>query len=244
MHGINSRFGLQQKMNKHVCFDIRDFCKLSPGEEYDLEHFSKVEDLSFWLQFAKKYGYFLTEEIPIPNTSFVVGIPKSEIDFAKGYSEKLGLPYKNVITTNSTNTISNQRLFLDNVIKNHIKSKVLKKLIINPDKSIWKNAIVVIGDDSIVRGNISRQITKKIFSLGAKEVHWVIGFPQIMNTCHLGINIQSKKELIPCHNKGDPKIVAKEIGANSVNFIKTQHFITARLEIGETLTKSDDIFRS
>ena len=109
-----------------------------------------------------------------------------------------------------------------------ISKRILKKLTLNPDINIWRKAIVVVGDDSIVRGNVSERITKAILSLGAKEVHWVIGFPPVAHPCFLGVSMRSGEELIAHRFNSDPKKIAQAIGATSVNYISPKGFIQAR----------------
>jgi len=111
--------------------------------------------------------------------------------------------------------------------KKQISQKVLGKLSLIPDLKAWKNKIVVLGDDSIVRGNVSKEITKAVFEAGAREVHWIIGFPPVSFPCHLGISIRTKEELIAasCQNS---KEIALKIGATSVNYISSVGFIKAR----------------
>ena len=109
-----------------------------------------------------------------------------------------------------------------------ISKRILKKLTLNPDPVIWKDKIVVIGDDSIVRGNVSEQITKAIFLLGAKEVHWIVGFPPVAHPCYLGVSMRTGEELVAYRYNSDPKKIAKAIGATSVNYISPKGFIQAR----------------
>lgn len=180
--------------------------------------------------FRERCGTVLAKEHPIKNATFVIGIPDSGILLATGYASALKLPYRNVVIRDHFDPNGSQRLFMRDDQKNRIRSKVLGKLSLLSDKHIWKNSIVVIGDDSIVRGNVSAKITKAIFSLGAKEVHWIIGFPPITHRCHLGVSIRTKEELIAVRSKSDPKKIAKKIGATSVNYISMKGFIQARLE--------------
>ena len=112
-----------------------------------------------------------------------------------------------------------------------------------PDKSIWQDAVVVVGDDSIVRGNVSKKVTKTIKELGAKEVHWVIGFPPITHTCHLGVSMRTKEELIAARHNGDSAKVAEAIGATSVRYISHEGFIRARTgKKPETPSNPNEIF--
>jgi amidophosphoribosyltransferase len=129
------------------------------------------------------------------------------------------------------------RLFMTDNEKHGIKHKVIGKLSLVPDPAIWKGAKVVLCDDSIVRGNVSAKITRACFYMGAKEVHWVVGYPPVMHRCHLGVSIRTKTELIASLKKGDPKRIAKEIGATSVTYISPTSFIRARLPDNEKIEK-------
>ena len=86
----------------------------------------------------------------------------------------------------------------------------------------------MIGDDSIVRGNVSKRLTQAIFTLGAKEIHWIVGFPPVAHPCHLGVSMRTEDELIAHHFNSDPKKIAEDIGATSVTYISPEGFIKAR----------------
>lgn len=216
----------------HFCdFEWAYFSKpnsLLPTHEKKDEY--KNPDL--WLsitEFRERCGYALAKEFPIAKATFAVGVPDSGISVATGYSNTLSIPYRQVIIRDHHDPNGIQRLFMRDDQKEMISKKVLGKLSLVPDKAIWKNAIVVVGDDSVVRGNVSKEITSAIFSLGAKEVHWIIGFPAVTHRCHLGVSIRTREELVAMRNEADPVKIAKAIGANSVRYISSVGFIRSRL---------------
>ena len=184
-----------------------------------------------WLsvaRFRERCGAILAREKLIKKASFVVGAPDSGIALAMGYANEADLPYRQVIIRDHFDPNGNQRLFMrDDQIK-RIKRKILGKLSLVPDREIWKDAVVVIGDDSIVRGNVTSKITKAIFSLGAKEVHWIIGFPPVAHRCFLGVSIRTGEELLANKLAGNIKRITRKIGATSVNYISHRGFIQAR----------------
>jgi len=187
---------------------------------------------SDWLSissFRERCGGILAREWPIPQASFVLGIPDSGMAVATGYATALKLPYRQAIIRDHFDPHGSQRLFMRDDQKKRIKNKVLGKLSLISDNYTWKDAVVVVGDDSIVRGNVASKITKAIFARGAKEVHWIIGFPPVAHPCYLGVSIRTKDELIAAKYKSDPKRIAKKIGATSVNYISHKGFIRARL---------------
>jgi amidophosphoribosyltransferase len=188
-----------------------------------------------WLSFSKfreDTGYALAREKPIKNADFVVGLPDSGIPLGLGYaaglSENYGLkiPYKQYIVRDRYNS---SRIFMDDKNMNKIQENTLKKLSTIKQGSLWKGKIVVITDDSIVRGNTTKQVVKEVFDLGAKEVHVVPGFPRVMHPCFLGVSMRTHDELIANQNNGNEKAIAMAIGATSVNYISDEGFIRARL---------------
>ncbi len=185
-----------------------------------------------WLslyQFRVNCGEAVAKESPIQNASFVVGLPDSGLPIAEGYANAMRIPRRQLILRDHFDPNGNSRLFMKDDDKAKIGKKVLGKLSIIAEKEIWKDAVVVLCDDSIVRGNVSAQITKAIFALGVKEVHWVIGFPPVIGRCHLGVSIRTEGELIATRHKGNPEKIAAEIGATSVNYISFNGFIKSRL---------------
>lgn len=183
-----------------------------------------------WLSFSNfrnRCGKILAKESPI-NADFVIGIPDSGIQIATGYARALKIPYQQYIIRDHFDENGLFRLFMRDDQKQLIGQKVLGKLSLVPDLKIWKNAIVLLADDSIVRGNVSTQITKAVFAIGAKEVHWLIGFPPVAFPCHLGVSIRTREELIAYNCQNDSKKIAEEIGATSVNYISNAGFIKAR----------------
>lgn len=205
------------------------------------------EEIDSWLsvyRFRERCGEVLAKEAPIINASFVAGIPDSGLAVSHSYAHALQIPYRQPIIRDHANMNATQRLFMKDEDKTMIKYKVIGKLSLVPDPSIWEDAIVVLGDDSIVRGNVSAQITKAVFDLGAKEVHWILGFPPVRYTCHLGVSIRTNEELTAHICNGDMECIAKEIGATSVNYISPRGFMKARLLHGTVKNTKDprDLF--
>jgi amidophosphoribosyltransferase len=72
-------------------------------------------------------------------------------------------------------------------------------------------------DDSIVRGNTTRQIIQMLFDSGAAEVHVRISSPPIVGPCYYGIDFASTDELIAAHSTVDE--IREAIGATSLAYI-------------------------
>lgn len=186
-------------------------------------------------QFREECGIILAKEHPIPNASFVVGIPDSGVPVSMGYANALGIPYRQLILRDHYDPNGKNRLFQTDYDKDRIQQRVIGKLSLVSNPKIWKDAIVVFGEDSIVRGDTSKAVTSMVFEAGAKEVHWIIGLPQVTYTCYLGVSMRTQEELIAARNYGDEQKIAQEIGATSVNYISHAGFIRARLKAGKDL---------
>jgi amidophosphoribosyltransferase len=74
------------------------------------------------------------------------------------------------------------------------QKKVIRKL--TPMSSVIKDKRIILVDDSIVRGTTSREIVRMMKKAGAKEVHFRISAPRLVNTCEWGVDIPTQKELI------------------------------------------------
>lgn len=179
------------------------------------------------LDFRYKCGQSVAKKNKV-KADLVVGVPDSGVPFATGFAAKAKIPYRQVIIRDHFDVNGNKRLFMGDCEINSIRKKVLGKLSLDPDEKNWKDKVVVVGDDSCVRGNVSKEITKAIRAMGAKEIHWIFGFPQVKFTCHLGVSMRTREELIAFNQDGNLKKIAKEIGADSVTYVDEKDFIQAR----------------
>ncbi len=74
---------------------------------------------------------------------------------------------------------------------------------LTPQKTEIADKIVLIVDDSIVRGTTSREIVKMVKEFGARAIYFVSTCPPIRNPCFYGIDIPSREELIAAQQTTD-----------------------------------------
>ncbi|QQS43888.1 hypothetical protein IPM65_07190 [Candidatus Roizmanbacteria bacterium] len=98
------------------------------------------------------------------------------------------------------------------------------------DYRIWEDKVVVIGDDSLVRGNTAREVTRMLRELGASEIHWRYGFPPVQYPCHLGVSFRSRNELLAAMFDNDWQKMAEYLGADSVAFVSNEGMLMAAKE--------------
>jgi amidophosphoribosyltransferase len=80
-------------------------------------------------------------------------------------------------------------------------------------------------DDSIVRGNTTRQIVRMLRNAGAKEVHMRISSPPVQWPCFYGIDTANRDELIAGHSTVEE--IRGHIEADSLSFLPEEAMIEA-----------------
>lgn len=139
-------------------------------------------------------GIILAKEAPVSkkDVDFAVGIPGTGIAGGEAYAKALGLSYHQAITDRLPQ--DDQRTFMQADI-NKIYQSVLHHF--NFDEKLFFGKKVVLIDDSLVRGNVTRglvQLLKKKY--GALAVHVRVLCPPIDKSCYLGVNIKQRRELL------------------------------------------------
>ena len=72
-------------------------------------------------------------------------------------------------------------------------------------------------DDSIVRGNTTRQIVGMLREAGAQEVHLRISAPPIRFPCHYGVDMSTREEMVAHERTIDE--IAEQLGADSLAYV-------------------------
>jgi amidophosphoribosyltransferase len=107
------------------------------------------------------------------------------------------------------------------VRENKVKTKF------NTVKGVLKDKVVVIVDDSIVRGTTSKQLVQLVRQAGAKEVHFRVTAPPIMYPCHYGMDFPTPDELIANECGGDVRKIGEELGVDSVGYLSIEDMLAS-----------------
>lgn len=164
-------------------------------------------------------GRILARESPVPNADVVVGVPDSSTPIAIGYAQECGAPFTEGLTKNRYIA----RTFIQPDQQLRVASVELKYNTLGPN---LKDKVVVLVDDSIVRGTTSAQLVSLLKRGGAKEVHLRIGSPPVKHPCFMGIDMRTGSELIASTSSSLEEI-ARVLGADSVAYISHDGMIDA-----------------
>jgi amidophosphoribosyltransferase len=107
------------------------------------------------------------------------------------------------------------------VRQNTVKTKF------NTVKGVLKDKVVVIVDDSIVRGTTSKKLVQLIRQAGPKEVHFRVTAPPITHPCYFGMDFPTQKELIAHECNGDIDAIGRELGVDSLGYLTIDELLSA-----------------
>ena len=158
-----------------------------------------------------RMGERLAEEAPV-EADLVLPIPDSGTPAAIGFSRALNIPFSEGL----------------------IKNRYVGRTFIEPDQGLREQGIrlkfnplaevagkrVVAVDDSIVRGNTTRQIVQMLFDAGAAEVHVRVSAPPVIGQCFYGIDFADPDELIAANKTVEE--VREYIGATTLAYLSLE----------------------
>ncbi|HEY6758360.1 MAG TPA: amidophosphoribosyltransferase, partial [Baekduia sp.] len=163
------------------------------------------------LQAARgRMGEILAREAPAPGADLVIAVPDSGNPAARGFARAAGLPQDDGLIKNRYVA----RTFIQpgqELRKHGLRMKF------NPLPEIVGGRRIVVVDDSIVRGNTTRQIVQMLRDAGALEVHMRISAPPIRHPCFYGIDMSKREEMI-AHGR-TPAEVGAELGVDSLAYL-------------------------
>ena len=160
-------------------------------------------------QVRGRMGEILWREAPA-DADLVISVPDSGNPAAVGYARASGLPRDDGLIKNRYVA----RTFIQpgqELRKRGVRMKF------NPLPEIVAGKRLVVVDDSIVRGNTTRQIVEMLRDAGAKEVHLRISAPPIRHPCHYGVDMPAREDFV-AHERS-VKQIAAEIAADSLAYL-------------------------
>jgi len=174
-----------------------------------------------------RMGERLAQESPV-DAELVLPVPDSGTPAAVGFARASGIPFSEGL----------------------IKNRYVGRTFIQPDQAMREQGIrlkfnpldevagkrVVVVDDSIVRGNTTRQIVAMLYSAGAAEVHVRISSPPVVGPCFYGIDLPDEGDLIAATQSVDA--VRDSIGATSLAYLSLEGLTEATGRPGSELCRA------
>ena len=157
-----------------------------------------------------RMGEILARQAPAPSADLVIAVPDSGNPAARGYARASGLPQDDGFVKNRYVA----RTFIQpgqELRKHGLRMKF------NPLREVVAGKRLVVVDDSIVRGNTTRQIVRMLRDAGAAVVHMRISAPPIRHPCHYGIDMSTAQEMV-AHGRSEEEI-ARELDCDSLAYL-------------------------
>ena len=163
-----------------------------------------------------RMGEQLAQEAPV-DVDLVLPIPDSGTPAAIGFSRALGVPFSEGL----------------------IKNRYIARTFIEPDQELRRQGVrlkfnplaevagkrVAVVDDSIVRGNTTKQIVQMLFDAGAAEVHVRVSAPPVIGQCFYGIDLADPAEMIASSKSVEE--IREYIGATSLAYLSHDGLVGA-----------------
>jgi amidophosphoribosyltransferase len=165
------------------------------------------------LQAARgRMGEILAREAPV-EADLVIAVPDSGNAAARGFARASGLPQDDGF-------VKNRYVARTFIQPGQELRKHGLRLKFNPLPEVVAGKRLVVVDDSIVRGNTTRQIVQMLRDAGAREVHMRISAPPIKHPCHYGIDMSTREEMI-AHER-TPEEIAAELRCDSLAYLSLE----------------------
>jgi amidophosphoribosyltransferase len=197
-HGLHSTQAVESPANRALCvFEFFYLARPDTRLEGVEVHGARV-----------RMGERLAEEAPA-DADLVLPIPDSGTPAAIGFSRASGIAFSEGL----------------------IKNRYVGRTFIQPDQDLRRQGIrlkfnplaevagkrLVVVDDSIVRGNTTRQIVAMLFEAGASEVHLRISAPPVIGPCFYGIDFADPSELVASTRSVEE--IREHVGATSLAYL-------------------------
>ena len=169
--------------------------------------------------YATRYrmGQRLAEEAPV-TAELVMPVPDSGVPAAQGFASTSGVTY-------GEGFVKNRYVGRTFIQPTQSMRQQGIKMKLNPLREVIEGRRLVVIDDSIVRGNTTRQIVRMLRDAGAREVHMRISSPPIKWPCFYGIDMPDQDELIGARLSVDE--ICAHVEADSLAYLSLEGMLAS-----------------
>jgi len=168
-------------------------------------------------QVRRRMGRLLACEHPVAADA-VIAVPDSGTSAAMGYADASGIPCE-------VGLIKNRYVGRTFIQPDPSSRDFGVRVKLNPIREVVAGRRIVLVDDSIVRGTTSRQIVRMLRRTGAREIHFRVSSPPILNACYYGIDTSSRGELVA--SRLSVEEIRASIEADSLGYLSINGLIEA-----------------
>ncbi|MCP3977720.1 MAG: amidophosphoribosyltransferase [bacterium] len=148
----------------------------------------------------------------------VVPVPDSARTAALSMAQELGLPYREGL-------VKNRYVGRTFIMKSDGERRRSVRRKLNTIEEEFRDKDVLLVDDSIVRGNTSRQIVQLARMAGARRVLFASTAPPLVHPCVYGIDMSTRREFVARDRTHDE--IARQIDADTVVYQELDDLIGA-----------------
>ena len=186
----------------------------------------------------RKIGKALAHDAPVPtvgpddHTPIVISVPDSSNTATLGYvTECVKLGYRARYEIGLIRNHYVGRTFIAPG-QGRRESKVRSKF--NTVEGVLRDRVVVMVDDSIVRGTTARQLVQMVRKAGAKEVHFRVASPPVVSPCFYGMDFPSYSELFANQMENDMERMRAWLDVDSLAYLSAESLMTAVRDANES----------
>ena len=176
------------------------------------------------LRMGQNLAYAWMKKYPNIKPDIVIPAPSTANTSALAFAHEIGVRYSEGLYKNP---FVGRTFIMPG--QNERKKSIKHKLV--PQKTEIRDKKVLIVDDSIVRGNTSREIVKMVKDFGAKEVYFVSACPPVQHPCYYGVDMPTRDELIASKKTVDT--IKKDLGVDILLYQEIDDLVEAVTRRGD-----------
>ena len=176
------------------------------------------------LRMGQNLAHAWKEKYPKKIPDIVIPAPSTANTAALSFANELGVRY-------SEGLYKNHFIGRTFIMPGQSERKKSVKYKLVPQETEIRDKKVLIMDDSIVRGNTSKEIVRMLKDFGAKEVYFASACPPVKFPCYYGVDMPTKRELI-AGNKDEDEI-EKFLGVDALLYQNIDDLVEAVTRKGD-----------
>uniref|UniRef100_A0A6T8N1J5 Amidophosphoribosyltransferase n=1 Tax=Hemiselmis andersenii TaxID=464988 RepID=A0A6T8N1J5_HEMAN len=208
---------------------------------FEYVYFARPDSLifgDFVTKVRREHGRQLAREHPVPKVGpdsppvVVVPVPDSAAHATMGYVEeclRMGLS-----CIQDLGFFRNPYVGRSFIAPSQENRDIKVRCKFNPMRHVCEGQIIVMIDDSIVRGTTAKQLIRLVMAAGAKEVHFRVASPPVTDPCFYGMDFPTKEELFANVHAGDKTAMAKWLGVESIGYLSPEGLVESTVRSSPT----------